>query len=179
MIVRGLVTAAFGILLIGWPAISLTVLILLFGAFALVDGALILVTGFEMPPGAATRPLALIAGALAMAVGLVTFLWPGLTELVLLALIALRAIVVGVAEIVTASWIRTARPRRLAARSCRTRLDCVRRPSPHEPRPWDIGRGVADWSLRHHDRTPQHRQGLAGRHDAVRVMAPRCSGCDR
>jgi uncharacterized membrane protein HdeD (DUF308 family) len=105
LIVRGLITVAFGILLIGWPAISLTVLILLFGAFALVDGALILVTGFELPSGAAARPLALIAGALAMGVGLVTFLWPGLTELVLLALIALRAIVVGIVEIVAATWI--------------------------------------------------------------------------
>jgi uncharacterized membrane protein HdeD (DUF308 family) len=85
--------------------ISLTVLILLFGAFALVDGALILAIGVEMPSGEAARPVVFIAGALAVIVGIATFLWPGLTEVALLALIALRAIIVGVAEMVTAARI--------------------------------------------------------------------------
>jgi uncharacterized membrane protein HdeD (DUF308 family) len=92
---------AFGILLIGWPAVSLTVLILLFGAFALIDGALILAMGLQMPSGEAARPAAFIAGALAVIVGIATFLWPGLTEVVLLVLIALRAIIVGIAEMVS------------------------------------------------------------------------------
>ena len=105
LIVRGLITVVFGLLLIGWPAISLTVLLLLFGAFALVDGALILAVGREMPSGEAARRVAFVAGALAMVVGIATFLWPGVTGLALLFLIALRAIIVGVAEIVTAAWI--------------------------------------------------------------------------
>jgi uncharacterized membrane protein HdeD (DUF308 family) len=105
LIVRGLITLAFGVLLIGWPAISLTVLILLFGAFALVDGALILAIGVHMPSGEPARPVAFLAGTLAVIVGIVTLLWPGLTGLVLLALIALRAIIVGVAEIVIATRI--------------------------------------------------------------------------
>ena len=103
LILRGLITVAFGVLLIGWPAISLTVLILLFGAFALVDGALIFATGLDLPSGEAARPVAFIAGALAVIVGIVTFLWPGLTGLVLLVLIALRAIIIGVAEMVMAA----------------------------------------------------------------------------
>jgi uncharacterized membrane protein HdeD (DUF308 family) len=105
LIMRGLITVAFGVLLIGWPAVSLTLLVLLFGAFALVDGALILAAGLDMPSGEPARRVAFVAGALAMIVGIGTFLWPGLTELVLLVLIALRAIIVGVAEIVTAVWI--------------------------------------------------------------------------
>jgi uncharacterized membrane protein HdeD (DUF308 family) len=112
LIVRALVTLAFGVLLIIWPAISLTVLIVLFGAFALVDGALILTMGLEMPSGEAARPVAFIAGALALIVGITTFLWPGLTEVVLLVLIALRAIILGVAEMVTA--VRTGRHDSLA-----------------------------------------------------------------
>jgi uncharacterized membrane protein HdeD (DUF308 family) len=103
LILRALITVAFGVLLIGWPAISLTVLILLFGAFALVDGALIVAVGLDMPRGEAARTVAFIAGALAVLVGIVTFLWPGLTEVVLLLLIALRAIVVGIAEMVAAA----------------------------------------------------------------------------
>src|SRR5829696_7564937 len=91
LILRALITLAFGILLLGWPAISLTVLILLFGAFALVDGALILAIGLQTPSGEAVRPVAFMAGTLAVLVGIATFVWPGLTEVVLLVLIALRA----------------------------------------------------------------------------------------
>lgn len=105
LIVRALITLAFGILLIGWPAISLTVLILLFGAFALIDGALILAMGLQMPSGEAARPVAFIAGTLTVLVGIATFLWPGLTEVVLLVLVALRAIIIGIAEMVTAARI--------------------------------------------------------------------------
>ena len=105
LLLRGLITAAFGVLLMAWPGISLTVLILLFGAFALVDGALILTVGLQMESGEPVRPVALVAGALAVAVGIVTFFWPGLTELVLLVLIALRAMIIGIAELTTASWI--------------------------------------------------------------------------
>jgi uncharacterized membrane protein HdeD (DUF308 family) len=105
LILRALITLAFGVLLLGWPAISLTVLILVFGAFALVDGALILAMGLQIPSGEAARPVAFIAGTLAVIVGIATFLWPGLTEVVLLVFIALRAIVVGVAEMVTAARI--------------------------------------------------------------------------
>ena len=105
LILRGLLTVGFGVLLIGWPGISLAVLIVLFGAFALVDGALLLVVGVEMPSGEPGRPVAIIAGAFAIFVGLIALLWPGLTELVLLVLIALRAIILGIAEIAVATRI--------------------------------------------------------------------------
>ena len=91
-------------LLMRWPRTALRAN-LLFGAFALVDGALILAMGLQMPSGEAARPVAFIAGALAVIVGIATFLWPGLTEVVLLVLIALRAIIVGTAEVVTAARI--------------------------------------------------------------------------
>jgi uncharacterized membrane protein HdeD (DUF308 family) len=102
LILRALVTIAFGVLLMAWPAISVSVLILLFGAFALVDGALILTMGLRMGSREPARPVALIAGALAVLVGVVTFVWPGLTEVVLLVLIALRAMIIGIAELITA-----------------------------------------------------------------------------
>ena len=102
LILRALVTIAFGVLLMASPAISLSVLILLFGAFALVDGALILTMGLQMGSGEPARPVALVAGALAVVVGVITFLWPGLTEVVLLVLIALRAMIIGIAELITA-----------------------------------------------------------------------------
>ena len=105
LILRGLLTVGFGVLLIGWPRISLAALIVVFGAFALADGGLWLVMGLEMPPGEAGRPLAFVAGAFAVFVGLIALLWPGLTELVLLVLIACRAIIVGLVEIAVAARI--------------------------------------------------------------------------
>jgi uncharacterized membrane protein HdeD (DUF308 family) len=104
LILRGLVTIAFGVLLVALPAISLSALILLFGAFALVDGVLILTIALRMASGEAARPIALLAGALAVVVGIATFLWPGITELVLLVLIALRAMIIGIAELIIARW---------------------------------------------------------------------------
>ena len=105
LILRGLVTIAFGVLLVALPAISLSALMLLFGAFALVDGALILTMGLRMASGEPARPVALVTGALAVIVGIATFSWPGLTEVVLLVLIALRAMMIGIAELITASWV--------------------------------------------------------------------------
>jgi uncharacterized membrane protein HdeD (DUF308 family) len=103
LILRGLVTIAFGLLLMALPALSLSVLILLFGAFALVDGVLILTMGLQMGSGEPLRPIASVAGAFAIVVGIVTFFWPGPTELVLLILVAVRAMMVGIAEMTTAS----------------------------------------------------------------------------
>jgi len=102
LILRALITLTFGLLLIGWPTISLTVLILLYGAFALVDGALMLAAGLEMPSRTTARRAALLTGGLAMIIGLVTFVSPSVTELVLVVLIAVRALIVGIAEAVTA-----------------------------------------------------------------------------
>ena len=47
MAVRGAAALLFGIVALIWPQITLTVLVLLFGAYALVDGVLALVTAFS------------------------------------------------------------------------------------------------------------------------------------
>jgi uncharacterized membrane protein HdeD (DUF308 family) len=47
MAVRGAAALLFGILALIWPYITPTVLVLLFGAYALVDGVLALVTAFS------------------------------------------------------------------------------------------------------------------------------------
>ncbi|MGH9373528.1 MAG: HdeD family acid-resistance protein [Vicinamibacterales bacterium] len=105
LIVRGLVTVALGLALMVSPTISLDLLILLFGTFAIVDGALILTTAAVAPRDTPGRTITWLAGILAILVGIVTFLWPGLTQLALLILIAVRAIVIGTIELVTATYI--------------------------------------------------------------------------
>jgi uncharacterized membrane protein HdeD (DUF308 family) len=105
LMVRGFFTALFGALLIGWPGTSLSVLILVFGAFALIDGALMVIAGWEMWQAGPARAVSLVAGALTMLAGVAMLVWPGATRLVLLALIAIRAAVIGVAELMIATHI--------------------------------------------------------------------------
>ena len=105
LIARGLVTIAFGMLLMWRPGISLQLFILVFAAYALLEGAFVLTAAAVAPRGEPGRAVAFVAGGLGLTIGVFTFLWPGLTELALLILIALRVLVVGVAEIATAVYI--------------------------------------------------------------------------
>jgi uncharacterized membrane protein HdeD (DUF308 family) len=113
LVLRGLVTIAFGLLLILRPAISLELLVLLFGAFALVEGALALTAAGLATRGETGRGVAFVAGASGVGFGIITFLWPGVTQVALLILIALRALVIGVAELALAAEI----ARQLSVRS--------------------------------------------------------------
>jgi uncharacterized membrane protein HdeD (DUF308 family) len=103
---RGLVAIAFGLLLLVWPAVSLAALVILFGVFALVDGGVALIAGLQTPVRAPGRLMLLLGGALGLAVGCLTLGWPRLTALALLYLIAVRAMIIGVAEVLTAAWLR-------------------------------------------------------------------------
>jgi uncharacterized membrane protein HdeD (DUF308 family) len=93
------------LLLVGWPGTSLQALMLVFRVFALIDGALIIVAGWNKWPEGPARVISTVAGVLAMLAGAAMLVWPGATALVLLWLIALRAAVIGVAEIMIATHI--------------------------------------------------------------------------
>ncbi len=104
--IRGLAAITFGIAAFVVPHIALAVLVALFGAYALVDGLFAVVSAV----GAAERharwwPL-LVEGLAGLIVGVLTFVWPGLTALLLLYIIACWAILTGVFEIVAALRLR-------------------------------------------------------------------------
>src|SRR5919197_1587239 len=97
---RGAAAIVFGILAFIWPGVTLAFLILLWGAYALIDGVLGLVASFRT--GQDHRWALLIEGIVGIAAGIITFAWPGLTALVLLYIIAAWALVTGILEIVGA-----------------------------------------------------------------------------
>lgn len=103
---RGLAALIFGLLTLVSPAISLAVLILLFGAYALVDGVFTMVAAIANRHGEPRWVALLISGVLGALIGVLTFLMPGVTGLVLLYFIAAWAIVRGVMEIVAAVQLR-------------------------------------------------------------------------
>ena len=105
LLLRGICAILFGILAFVWPAMTLVTLILLYGAFAFVDGIFALVAAIT---GGAPAPrwwLAIV-GVLGIAAGLATWFWPGLTALVLLYFIAAWSIATGVMQIVGAIQLR-------------------------------------------------------------------------
>jgi uncharacterized membrane protein HdeD (DUF308 family) len=103
---RGFAAILFGVLAFVWPGMTLAVLVLLFGAYALVDGVLTLIAAFR--GGVQHRIAMLVEGVVSVLAGLAAFVWPGLTALVLLYIIAFWAIVTGALEIVAAIRVRRA-----------------------------------------------------------------------
>lgn len=99
MAVCGAVAVAFSITILIWPSISLSVLLGLFGAFAIVSGVSTIAGAFGIPLPSNRRVGLVLEGLLGIAVGVVVFVWPNLSALGLLYVIAAWAIAVGVFEI--------------------------------------------------------------------------------
>jgi uncharacterized membrane protein HdeD (DUF308 family) len=99
---RGLAALVFGVLALLWPGLTLVVLVALFGAYALVDGLLALGATVRAATRHRAWGLLLLEGLAGLALGLLTFVWPGMTALVLVYLIAAWALITGVLEVGTA-----------------------------------------------------------------------------
>jgi len=103
---RGVAGILFGILAFVMPALTLAVLVLLFGAYALVDGIFNVVASLSGRSGARPWWALLLAGLVGIGAGLLTFFMPGLTALALAYLIGIWAIIIGVLEIISAVRLR-------------------------------------------------------------------------
>jgi uncharacterized membrane protein HdeD (DUF308 family) len=103
---RGLFAVLFGIAAFVWPALTLAILVILWGAYALVDGLLNLAAAVRAAQMKMTWWPLVLEGILGIAAGVVAFLWPGITALALLYLIAAWAILTGIVEIIAAVRLR-------------------------------------------------------------------------
>jgi uncharacterized membrane protein HdeD (DUF308 family) len=105
--IRGIAAIVFGILAFIWPERTLAVLVLLFGAYALVDGVALLVALIRGDPDARSHGWAVaIMGVLGIVAGVVTFMRPDLTAVSLLYLVAFWAIATGVFQVIAAIALR-------------------------------------------------------------------------
>src|SRR5690242_19225236 len=105
---RGLAAVIFGILALIWPGETFFVLVLLFGAYALVDGIFAVVSAIRGRTTIRDWGWLLAEGIFGILIGVVTFFSAGTTALFLLYLIAFWAILTGIAEIVQAVQLRRA-----------------------------------------------------------------------
>jgi uncharacterized membrane protein HdeD (DUF308 family) len=104
---RGVLAVVFGVVAWIWPDITLRALVLLYGFYALVDGLLALAA--LLLAGSLVRERRgwlIVEGVAGIAAGVIAFLWPEITALVLLYLIAAWAIATGVLEVAVAVWLR-------------------------------------------------------------------------
>jgi uncharacterized membrane protein HdeD (DUF308 family) len=106
LVIRGIFALIFGILAFVWPAITLGALVLLFGAYAIVDGIFAIVAAIDSKGRETNWWTLLVEGILGIAIGVFTFMWPGITALTLLYLIGIWAIVTGILEIAEAIRLR-------------------------------------------------------------------------
>jgi len=105
-VIRGIAAIVFGIIAFAYPRLALATLVLLFGAWVLVDGIFRIVgavVGHVSDPDWGWH---LVIGILGIIVGFLTFHSPGITLLALVIYIAAWVLMVGVAEIAFAIKLR-------------------------------------------------------------------------
>lgn len=102
---RGILALLFGLVALFWPRLTLEVLVICFGAFAMISGIFALVVALGDRKIHAGWGVLLAEGLVGIGVGLLTLFWPIVSALILLSLIAIWALVTGGLEIAIAIWM--------------------------------------------------------------------------
>lgn len=105
-LIRGIAAVLFGITVLIWPGIALTSLVLLWGIYAVADGIFAIIAGIQGHPEVSNRWLAVLQGVVSIIAGVVAFVWPGITAMALLYVVASWAIVTGALEVIAAIQLR-------------------------------------------------------------------------
>jgi uncharacterized membrane protein HdeD (DUF308 family) len=106
LVLRGLAAILLGIVTFAWPGITLTALVFVFGAYALLDGVLSIAGAVRAAEAHERWGSLLIEGIAGVLAAAITVLWPPITALALIYVVAAWAIVTGIAEIFTAVRLR-------------------------------------------------------------------------
>lgn len=109
-LVRGLLAITFGVVSLIWPEQAKLALVVLFGAFALANGFVTAAAAISLKGYIERWWTLLLEGISGIAVGVLTFIWPNITGLVLLYFIAAWAVVTGIFEIMVAIHLRRVIP---------------------------------------------------------------------
>jgi uncharacterized membrane protein HdeD (DUF308 family) len=102
---RGALAVLFGIVAIMWPGATIAAFVLLFGAFALVDGVLSLAGAVRPEPGQ-SRGVLIAFGLISLLAGVAVLALPGPSTLALIWVTAAWAVMVGVSAIAAAIALR-------------------------------------------------------------------------
>ncbi|HEY9085555.1 MAG TPA: DUF308 domain-containing protein [Candidatus Tyrphobacter sp.] len=104
--IRGVLGVVFGVLVLFFPAAAVIVLVVLFGAYAAVDGLFAIVSALLAAKAHERWWPFVLEGIVGLGIGAVTFYRPGMTAFALYLLIASWAVATGILEIVAAIRVR-------------------------------------------------------------------------
>jgi len=103
-VLRGVLAIVLGVLAFVAPSPTLSAIVYVFAAYAIVDGILAVLAGVALPTG--PRWMLILGGVIGVAIGVYTFFNPNVTATALVYLIGAFAIVRGVSEIAAAISLR-------------------------------------------------------------------------
>jgi uncharacterized membrane protein HdeD (DUF308 family) len=110
LLIRGIAALIFGLLALFWPGATGFALVILFGAYALVDGVFAIVSAIRAAE-AHQRWIALaVEGVVGIAIAAIVFFQPLLAGFALYLTIAVWAILTGILELVAAFQLRSLMP---------------------------------------------------------------------
>jgi uncharacterized membrane protein HdeD (DUF308 family) len=93
---RGILGILFGLICLLTPTIAVEVFVILFAAYMLVDGVFAIASGIKAARNGERWGLLILEGIVDLAAGLVAVLWPAITLIALIWIVAIWAIVSGV-----------------------------------------------------------------------------------
>jgi len=103
LILRGAVALLFGTLALFWPGLTLLLLITLFSVYAIVGGIVAIVAAIRYRVTHRGWWVPLLLGICSIAAGAIAVLVPGITTLVLVAVIGANAMITGVFDLIAAT----------------------------------------------------------------------------
>jgi uncharacterized membrane protein HdeD (DUF308 family) len=106
VVLRGVLAILFGLTAFVWPAVTLVVLVWIFGIYALVDGLVSVGTGLARTKDSSRWWAFLLEGVASIIAAVIALIWPGLATLAIVLLIASWAVITGVLEILAAIRLR-------------------------------------------------------------------------
>jgi uncharacterized membrane protein HdeD (DUF308 family) len=106
LIVRGLVGLVIGIIAFSFPGVTIAAVVVIFGFYALIDGVTNLALGLPRTRTPGRSWATAVQGIVGIAAGILSFLWPAVTALVLVIFIGAWAIVTGIFELIAAVRLR-------------------------------------------------------------------------
>ena len=92
---RGIVGILFGLILLLTPGLALEVFVILFAAYMLVNGVFAIASGIKAARNGERWGLLILEGIVDLAAGIVAVLWPAITLVALIWIVAIWAIVSG------------------------------------------------------------------------------------
>ena len=111
LLIQGICNVLFALVAFLQPELTLLTLVLVWGVYAVVDGAMALTTGIAARRAGEHDWSLVMAGVSGLVAGITACVWPGVTLVLLVAIMAVWALVRGALEIAAAIRLRHVLPR--------------------------------------------------------------------